>query len=189
MQRRKVTPTLHRLDIDRPVLRLRLPCAPSQNAWAGLHWAERARLRDEALLLARAQVGDVRGPWSERALVAVVRCSTATVAADPANVWGGCKELVDVLLEPRPRRPGVGLLVDDDPRHLVLGGVEDRPRGHYGDLEGPATWVYLIDLHADTLTRADAHLTHAEAVAYVDAVIRAEVARERLVASMNKEAA
>ncbi len=145
-------PALRRLDLGRPVLRLRLPVTPSQNVWRDLHFAVKARAREAAYFVARTQVGQLSEPWAPRALVVVVRCSEATVAADSMNVWGGAKESVDALLAPRPKRPGVGLLADDSPRHFVLGGVEDRPRGHYGDLTGPATWVYLIDLSASSLT-------------------------------------
>jgi hypothetical protein len=32
---------------------------------------------------------------------------------------------------------------DDDPAHLTIGDIEDRPRGHWGNLQGPGTWITL----------------------------------------------
>lgn len=175
---------LSRLDLSGPVLRLRLPVAPSQNVWRDLHWAEKRRLRAEALTIARVQVGQLSAPWASRALLAVVRCSEATVRADTANVWGGTKELVDVLLSSRPKRPGVGLLIDDDPAHLVLGGVEDRPRGHWGDLPGPATWIYVVRLDDESLTCPGDHMVSLVS-GYVEAASRASSALGRMIAAVN----
>ena len=140
--------------LEGDTLTLCLPLTPSQNTTDRLHWAELKRQRERLLLVAVAQVrrlglGSLAEPWARRARIDLVRCSMATVAADPTNVIGGAKGAVDVLLAPRPKRPGVNLLVDDSPAHLEVGEVEDRSRGHWDDFPGPALWVTLTRLRGE----------------------------------------
>jgi len=135
-------------------IRLVAPLTPTQNAWGLRHWSQRRKYRDVCLTLLTVQVMYVLGgrwepPWAPLALLDVVRCSLGPVAADTGNVIGGMKELIDTLLLPRPRRPGIGLLVDDAPAHLRWGNVEDRPRGHWGDLDGPGTWLWIRRITPD----------------------------------------
>lgn len=138
---------LARLEDGGETLRLCVPETPTQNTWDRWHYRDRGRHREHCLLVLAAEVRPLLGrfdsPWAREATLDVVRCSRGTIPADRLNVWGGLKAAVDCVLLPRPERPGIGLLVDDGPNHLRAGAIEDRPRGHWGDLPGPGTWLWL----------------------------------------------
>ena len=129
--------------IDGETLVLPVPLTCSLNRLAGQHWATRRRMMRGAAveLLVLAQARSVLGPgyqrpWARRAELAVIRCSTGVVAADDDNVIAGCKKARDALRY-------AGLIPDDAPRYLTVASIEDRPRGHWGELEGPSTWLRL----------------------------------------------
>ena len=131
-------------------LTLCAPLSPTQNEhqkYSSIRWWNKVYRRG-ALTILREQARSVLGvgreqPWAERARLSIVRCSCGTRAADTANVLGGAKELIDCLLVSTSRREGIALVLDDDPAHLTIGTIEDRPRGHWGDRPGPATWLML----------------------------------------------
>lgn len=125
-----------------------LPLTPSQNDWRHWHWKKCRRFRRECLSYAEAIkiVSKVKGPIGDPVILSITRCSNATVRADHQNVHGGCKEATDVLLMPKWRRPGIGWIVDDDPSHILLGRVLDKPMGHWGDTPGPGTWFRIEPL-------------------------------------------
>jgi hypothetical protein len=129
-------------------LRLCGPLTPTANDWARWHWSHRRSFRDACLTVLSEQVrhtigGRFNPPWTQLAHITAVRCSLARVMADTENVHAGLKELIDALLMPQPKRPGIGLLVDDNPRHLLPVEVEDRPLGRWNGLPGPGTWIWV----------------------------------------------
>jgi len=130
---------LCRLEGD--TLRLCVPLSPSQNQLNHWHWAKRGRYRDTCYPLLAWQVSNLVDcrpgrEWARRVELSLVRCSTATRAADPSNLWAGLKGPIDVLAR-------LGLFPDDGPAYVALGCVNDRARGHWCDLKGPGSYLYI----------------------------------------------
>ena len=123
------------------VLRLCCPLSPSQNVLQGWHWAKRGRYRDVCLPILTWQVNHLVSipqgkAWARVVEISLVRCSTATVAADPSNLWAGLKGPIDCLVRS-------GLVPNDTPEHVRLGTVQDRPRGSWGHLPGPGSYIII----------------------------------------------
>jgi hypothetical protein len=86
---------------------------PSQNQWQTWHWARRRRWSGQALLLlrnaiqhvGRADLPSATGRY--RVAVTITRYGHNTL--DHGNLVGGCKGLLDLLVQE-------GLLVDDAPK-------------------------------------------------------------------------
>ncbi len=131
-------------------LTLCAPLSSTQNEhqrYSSIRWWNKVYRRGALTILreqARVALGVHRPvPWAERAELSITRCSLGTRAADTANVLGGAKELIDCLLVSTSRREGLALVTDDDPEHLSFGAIVDLPRGHWGEMAGPATWLVL----------------------------------------------
>jgi len=77
-------------------------------------------------------------PWAERIEVEVVRCSDKPRFLDDDNALGGCKAVFDALVKNR-------FIMDDTPKHMGFGArpIEARARGQWGDLQGPATHLFI----------------------------------------------
>ncbi len=70
-------------------------------------------------------VGYFSQPPMERASIVVMRYGLQAV--DPDGAAGGCKPLLDVLVMPSPSHPtGLGVIRDDDPRHLEFRVVTEH---------------------------------------------------------------
>lgn len=116
-----------------------IPLTPVKNVWLRLHWTARQRYGKrlvEYINIYRHHLGIKRRPWADKLLVSAVRCSKATRAADTDGVIVGLEKAIDALVT-------CGFVQDDSPEFLQLGKIEDRPRGHWGDLAGPGTWLRL----------------------------------------------
>ncbi len=92
---------------------------PSNNILKGMHWMAYRRLRQlwRVRVLSKGLNGSrPRQPLARAALVVDRRCSGVL---DWDNAYGGLKPLLDCLVVPTPRNPdGLGLVVDDNPRHM-----------------------------------------------------------------------
>lgn len=129
------------------------PLIPTQNTWDRLHWATRRRFAHNVCYpLLRDQVDHLLGrrrvvPWFQKARLSVVRCSNATVKADPFNLTAALKGLIDLLQIPalvKANNPttGLGLIFDDSSKYLEKGEIKDEPKGHWTK-PGPGTWLII----------------------------------------------
>lgn len=122
-----------------------VPLSPTQNELNHWHYRKRGAYRDACAPLIAWQlqhlgaVGGGGATWARRVRISVVRCSTGTRAADPSNLWAGVKGPIDLLVRS-------GTFPDDSPAYVELGTVEDRALGHWGELPGPGTYLFVRKL-------------------------------------------
>jgi hypothetical protein len=92
---------------------------PSNNVVKNLHWMAYRRMRQlwRVRVLSRGLAGTrPEAPLEQAALVVVRRCSGQL---DWDNAYGGLKPVLDTLVVRSKRNPdGLGLVVDDSPRHM-----------------------------------------------------------------------
>jgi hypothetical protein len=137
--------------ISDEVLWLCAPLTLTQNGWDITDWRSKAKFKRSAFILLRDQVNRILGRkrdmpfFTSITTLHVIRCSRSRVRADPTNIMAGLKGVIDCLLMPRAKRPGLGLMEDDNPDFVAIGKVVDRPLGHWSDLgmSGPGTWIGL----------------------------------------------
>lgn len=77
-------------------------------------------------------------PWGEFYELRAVRCSDTHKYLDSTNVRGGLKETEDCIVR-------TGLIQDDSPKYVRWSGdPEQRTKNNWGDLDGPATYVWIV---------------------------------------------
>jgi hypothetical protein len=130
-------------------IRIVLPLTPSQNRWDRMHWALKKKFRKKCLELASTalMVQRIRfdRPPFDKASVRIIRCCNSSNLSDESNIIGGAKAAIDVLLKPKFGRPGIGLIVDDNPDHMTIEGAENRAPKEWKNLKGPGTWFIIRD--------------------------------------------
>jgi hypothetical protein len=105
---------------------------PSQNTREGQHWAKRHREKCAWWWSIRAARGFLAIPRATGRRRLTIERHARTRPQDEANVHGGCKGLVDDLVE-------LGLLVDDSPAWIEHG----TPR-HVPLVKGERAFTILI---------------------------------------------
>lgn len=100
---------------------LTIPAAtPSQNTREGKHWGTKTREKSEWWWLIRGCPNFLSIPRATRKRRLTIERHARTVPQDPANVHGGCKGIVDDLVQ-------LGLLVDDSPAWIEHGTPRHVP--------------------------------------------------------------
>ena len=117
-------------------LKICVPLSPTQNVWDRWPWRKREQYKGACATLVVWQVNRciTGAPWAQKVRISMVRCSSAYVAADPTNLWSGLKGPIDSAVRS-------GVIPDDGPDHVELGSAEDRRRGHWGEYQGPGTYL------------------------------------------------
>jgi hypothetical protein len=92
---------------------------PSNNVVKNMHWMAYRKMRQlwRVRVLSRGLAGArPKEPIAQAALVIIRRCSGQL---DWDNAYGGLKPVLDTLVVSSKRNPdGLGLVVDDSPRHM-----------------------------------------------------------------------
>jgi len=127
-------------------IRLTVPLTPSLNVVQGWlrsnnhrKFAAHRREQQTAVMACLRQIFGVKipRPWAEHITIRVVRCSDTSRWLDATNSRGGLKMTEDCIVRS-------GLIQDDDPKHVAwVGDPEQRPRGQWRELDGPATYVWI----------------------------------------------
>ena len=109
---------------------------PSQNTREGKHWGSKTREKRTWYWLIRACPNFLAIPRASGKRRLTIERHARTVPQDPANVHGGCKGIVDDLVQH-------GLLVDDSPAWIEHGEPRHVPLAKG---EKPYTVIYLEDI-------------------------------------------
>ncbi len=145
--------------INERTLWLTLPLSPSRNTIDKWHRSRAIgrykRHCDQSLIAVTSAVSGAfwspswPKPWADQILICAVRCGRNTRRCDISNVIGGLKPTEDALVR-------AGLVPDDKEEHVHWGYVRDRGKGHWGDLPGPATHLFLAALKKDGIEATEA---------------------------------
>lgn len=123
-------------------LLLRVPLTPSENEVR--HWLRQSqwlfrRHKEAQVVAVRAGARMALGPswpvpWAHRVEIRVVRCGPKQL--DATNLRAGCKETEDACVK-------IGLFPDDGPQYVSWLEPEQRSPKRWGELPGPATYLFI----------------------------------------------
>ena len=138
-----------------------MEASPSNNVIKGMHFMAYRKLRSSWKLQLRAALGRAQlgQPPIDQALLLIERHS-ASAGLDWDNAYGGLKPVLDCLVLPSAKNPdGLGLVVDDSPRHMPfppmvvqLSCARKAGRTRIQIYEySPATLLQLVANHVESL--------------------------------------
>lgn len=119
-----------------------VPLTLGLNQLNKMPWQQRHRYRKQQGNAVKASLiqifgGRIPKPWAKQVEMRAVRCIDHHRRLDEVNAIGGMKQTEDGIVTS-------GLIPDDSERHVHWGAmVEQRVKGQWGDLAGPATYVWI----------------------------------------------
>lgn len=139
---------------------------PSNNVIKGMHYLAYRKLRMSWRMQIRAVLPrDQLGLEPiDQALVLIER-HAASAGLDWDNAYGGLKPVLDCLVARSPRNPdGLGLIVDDSPRHMPFPPLVAQFKAPRGEgrthihiyAYSASTLLQLVASHMNGVTRAQA---------------------------------